>query len=68
MTRDVMIDYTNWRGERGLRRVRPVTIYWGNTQYHPEFGWLLIALDVLKGERRTFSMKDIHSWRVIDEA
>jgi hypothetical protein len=62
-----MIDYTNWRGERSVRRVRPVTMFWGNTLWHPEYQYLMIALDVLKGERRTFAMKDIHSWGSIDE-
>jgi len=59
---EVMIDYTNWRGERSLRRVRPLQIDFENNEWHPETQWLLLAIDVEKGEPRTFAMKNIHSW------
>lgn len=58
----VRIDYTNYRGERSMRRVVPVEIYFGNTEYHPESQWLMEAEDVEKHARRTFAMRDIHSW------
>lgn len=58
------IDYTNWRGERALRVIRPLSIYWGSNQWHPEKQWLLDAIVEKDGERdvRAFAMKDIHSW------
>lgn len=59
----VSIDYTNWRGERGLRKIVPVRIYFGQTSWHPGDQWLLEAIDVDKGELRTFSMSHIHEWR-----
>lgn len=60
---DVVIDYTNWRGERGERTIRPDRIYWGTTDWHPQPQWLLDAFDAEKGQLRTFAMKDVHSWR-----
>lgn len=61
----VTIDYTNWKGERSERRIRPVDIMWGNNKYHPEEQWLLYAWDLDKQAYRTFAMKDIHSWKTM---
>jgi len=66
--REVMIDYTNWRGERGLRRIRPLRIDFENNEWHPETQWLLLAVDVDKGHERTFAMKNIHAWFSPDTA
>lgn len=51
--------YTNWKGETSIREVIPQEIYYGHTEWHPEDGWLLKALDVEKNEERHFSVKDI---------
>jgi hypothetical protein len=61
--RHVIIDYTNWRGERALRRIIPLSIAFENNEYHPETQWLMEAVDVDKGKIRTFAMRDIHSWQ-----
>jgi hypothetical protein len=66
--RDVVIDYTNYRGERSERRISPMSIGWGSNQWHPERQWLLSAVDIKKGEIRQFAVKDIHSWRPAGEA
>lgn len=58
----VTIDYTNYRGERSLRRVLPLDILFGSTEFHPEPQWLLTAIDEDKKAERVFAMKDIHSW------
>lgn len=64
--REVSIDYTNYRGERGPRRIIPHTIEFKRTPFHPESEqWILIATDVEKNELRGFAMKDIHSWTPI---
>lgn len=53
------IGYTNWRGEWSERRIIPTGApYWGTTEWHPEPGWLLPAIDVEKDEPRIFAMKD----------
>jgi predicted DNA-binding transcriptional regulator YafY len=60
---DVWIDYTNHRGERAWRRIAPIELRFGQTEYHPEWQWLLDAIDVSKGQARTFAMDDIHATR-----
>ena len=60
---NVVIDYTNHRGERDRRIVAPITIAYANNQWHTEDQWLLIAMDVEKNKLRYFAMKDIHSWQ-----
>lgn len=63
----VWIDYTNWKGVRAKRLIIPRRIVFGTTEYHPNSQWLLEALDVQKGESRTFAMRDIHSWKDANE-
>lgn len=62
LKRAVIIDYTNWRGERALRCIRPLRIDFMNNEWHPETQWLLLAVDLDKGEDRTFALKNIHQW------
>lgn len=52
--------YLNYRGEVSVRTVRPLNIYFGSTEWHPEPQWLLAATDIEKGERRDFAIKDIN--------
>lgn len=58
----VEIIYTNWRGETAKRRIIPISIWYGNTQWHKEKQWLLKATDSDKNEQRDFALKDIKSW------
>lgn len=58
----VVIEYTNYRGERSFRTILPGRIWYGQTEYHSS-QWLLDAQDVAKGAERTFAIADIHSWR-----
>lgn len=61
--KEVIIDYTNWRGERSLRRILPLETFFGLNEFHPGEQWLLKAIDVEKNVERVFAMKDIHSWK-----
>ncbi len=65
----VVIDYTNWRGERSERRIIPnmESLWFGFNDWHREAQWLLDAYDVEKGELRTFAMRDIHSWHSVSD-
>lgn len=63
MSKFVEIDYTNYKGERRLRKIIPITIGFGRNEFHPTLQWLLVAHDVEKDEQRHFAMKDIHSWK-----
>lgn len=57
-----LIDYTNHRGRRARRRVQPISIRFGHTDWHPEDQWLLLAFDSNHKAEREFAMRDIHSW------
>lgn len=57
----VMIDYTNYRGERKFYEVWPDKFYFGFSDYHPGEQWFMLGIVQNKGYR-TFAMKDIHSW------
>ena len=58
----VVLDYTNHRGERGLRRVRPIDIWFGSNEWHTTPQWIMSATDIDKVAVRYFALKDIHSW------
>ena len=54
----ITMTYRNWRGEVAQRTIRPVALWFGKTDWHPEPGWLLNAWDCDKGERRDFALAD----------
>ena len=64
----VTIDYTNYRGERGTRRIGPGRIHFAAANWHPEPQWLLDAFDLDREAERSFAMKDIHAWRAGGES
>jgi predicted DNA-binding transcriptional regulator YafY len=59
---DVMIEYTNHRGEHATRRIRPVRIWYGSTEWHRSDQWLLEAHDYARSATRNFAMAEITSW------
>lgn len=67
MNKLVLIDYTNWRGERRTRRIRPTEngLRFTKNQFHPTPQWLLTAIDDETGQMRTFAMANIHSWSAV---
>ena len=54
--------YLNYKGERSERLVKPIEIYYGSTEYHPEPQLLLKAFDIEKKAERDFAMDSIFSW------
>lgn len=62
MEETVQITYTNWKGETAQRTIKPIELWYGATEYHPEKQWLLRALDIEKDDERNFAMKDIERW------
>jgi len=62
----VQIDYTNYRGERSLRTIEPIEIVFEENEFHKPAQWLLVATDVEKSAKRSFAIKDIHSWKELD--
>jgi len=63
VNQSVKILYTSWKGETRWRQVKPKSIYFGATQYHPDPQWLMKALDLEKNKVRDFAMHDIQEWR-----
>lgn len=61
----VTFEYTNWKGARKLRTVKPERIVFGITPHISKSEWLLEGLDVEKGEKRLFVLK--HIQRFADE-
>lgn len=52
----LLIAYTNHKGERRLRRIQPLRIYFGATPWHPAPQWLLRGVDLDKHAERDFAM------------
>ena len=52
-------DYVNWKRERGIRTVKPIKIWFGETEFHKGKQWFLKALDLDKNAERDFALKDI---------
>lgn len=59
LMRDIVLQYTNWQGEFGIRRVHPVGLLWGVNEWHIEPQWLLEAWDLDKKVMRTFALLKI---------
>lgn len=62
---DVEILYRNHRGEEARRRIKPIALWFGSTDWHPEEQWLLGAFDYSRNSRRDFSMAEIKEWRIL---
>jgi predicted DNA-binding transcriptional regulator YafY len=58
----IVIDYTNHRGERAWRSIKPVALRFGSTRWHREPQWLLEAYDLDKQTSREFALTGIHSF------
>lgn len=56
------IVYRNYRGETARRQVVPERVWFGATEWHPEEQWLLDAIDIEKGAKRSFALRDIQSY------
>ncbi len=55
----IMVKYTNWRGETSLRKILPIRIWYGATEWHPQSQWFMDAYDTDKEALRSFALKDI---------
>lgn len=66
MIKAVRIIYTNYRNETAERRIVPMEIWFGSTEWHKEEQWLLKAEDLDKQAMRDFAVKDISGW-IVDE-
>lgn len=51
-----VVAYQNWRGEVAIREIKPICLWFGQTQWHPEDQWFLKAWDVEKQVERDFAL------------
>lgn len=58
----VSFEYINYKGVRSTRRVQPIEIRFGKTEWHNNPQWLLKAFDLDKNAVREFAIKDIVTW------
>jgi predicted DNA-binding transcriptional regulator YafY len=58
----VCIDYTNHQGVRRERRIIPVFLHYGSTDWHKERQWFMTGYCMEKHELRDFAVKDIHTF------
>lgn len=56
----IQFEYTNHRGEKAVRKVRPIRIWFGSTAWHPEAQWLLEGFDLDRKETRDYAMSNMH--------
>ena len=54
-------EYKNWRGEVSVRRLRPISFWYGSTEWHPAPGLMLKAFDLDKNEDRDFCVADFNT-------
>ena len=56
----IVLDYTNWKGERRDRRVMPLTLWFGVSEFHDEAQWFIRAIDLERNVMRDFALATIH--------
>lgn len=57
--KEICFQYKNWRGEVSLRKVLPLKMWFGSTDWHAGDQWFIKAIDLEKGEERDFALLDI---------
>lgn len=62
-----LVDYTNYKGNRGLRLIIPQERFIGETEFHEGKQELLRCFDLDRVAERTYALCDIHDW-IDDEA
>jgi hypothetical protein len=58
-TNVITIRYRNYRGEDSLRRVLPLKIWFGTSEWHPKRQWLMDAYDYNRNAYRTFALQNV---------
>lgn len=57
----IFVMYKNWKGVTAERHLRPITAWYGVSDFHKEEGpqWFMRAFDLEKSMVRDFAMKDM---------
>lgn len=56
------VTYRNHRGETAVRKIAPLAIHYGSTEYHPEPQHLLAVIDLDKRNVRMFALRNVLKW------
>ena len=56
---EIVFWYRNYKGDEGYRRVRPLSIRFGTSEWHQEQQWLMLADDLENKKTREFAMRDM---------
>lgn len=62
----IAFTYKNYRGEMSHRTVTIIGVDYGATEWRPEPGFLMSALDEKKAQERKFAMCDMSDLREVD--
>lgn len=65
--KEITIDYTNWKNITCVRRIRPIDIWFGVSEWHTGEQWFLKAIDVEKNEERDFALLGIKEVRNVQQ-
>ena len=57
--REIIFWYRNYKGKEEMRRVRPLHIRFGSSEWHKEPQWLMRAYDLENEKEREFAMRDM---------
>lgn len=55
----LIFEYKNWQNQIAIRKVHPIQVWYGRTEFHPTEQWLLKAIDLDKQVERDFAVCDI---------
>lgn len=58
----VWVDYTNYKGERAIRCITPIGMWFGQSQHHEGAQWLLKVFDHDRQAEREYALSGIHGW------
>jgi hypothetical protein len=55
----ITVRYKNYRGEIAVRKIVPVKMWFGKTEYHPHEQWIMTVWDCEKAAYRDYALQDI---------
>lgn len=56
---ELAFNYVNYRGQTGRRKVRPLSIRWGTSDWYKTPQWLLSCWDLDKDDMREFAIANM---------
>lgn len=63
----IVFEYKNWKGALSTRKIIPIKIWYGESDYHASAQWFIRALDIEKQENRDFAIQNIIKYIKMEE-